>query len=344
MSDFKVKSYNSKKSLFVLILISVLIINIKNTGIVLLLISFFSFLISRFFLKKLSLYEYKSFLTVIAISIIFYFIWKLTIEFSGNKDPIIRYNNYFQRLDIFKLFLESAGTQILERKIFFFSAFLLIIILFAFKKYLSLETKIFLSMSILIFIFWNLFLFFMYFVWFSPGEAKGAASYWRYNMILAPSIFYALLISSIDIGNVLLNKKIIKIKKIFLIGFGLIIFLLPFLLIDKLRRDINYPNIPSQFFTSVDNDYKNAFYYGVDSPYQAVRISYYLSKNLKNYKPRTFYYELSEELDDNQLNVDFLKEKSKELLNNENNIEIFFVNFKNSKKNWIFKKFQNDLK
>jgi len=161
-------------------------------------------------------------------------------------------------------------------------------------------------------------------------------------MILAPTIFYGILISFIDIGNVLLNEKIIKIKKFLLIIFGLIIFLLPFLFIDKLRRDINYPNIPSNFFTSTNNNFKIAFYYGVDAPYQAERISYYLSKNLRNYKPRTFYYEVSNELDENQINIDFLKEKSKKLFNNKNNFEIFFVNFKDTKKNWIFKKFQNN--
>ena len=161
-------------------------------------------------------------------------------------------------------------------------------------------------------------------------------------MILAPTIFYGLLISSIDIGNVLLNEKTIKIKKFFLIIFGLIIFLLPFLFIDKLRRDINYPNIPSNFFTSTNNNYEIAFYYGVDAPYQAERISYYLSKNLGNYKPRSFYYEVLSELDENQINIDFLREKSKKLFNNKNNFEIFFVNFKDTKKNWIFKKFQDD--
>ena len=51
---------------------------------------------------------------------------------------------------------------------------------------------------------------------------------------------------------------------------------------------------------------------------------------------------MSNELDENQINIDFLKEKSKKLFNNKNNFEIFFVNFKDTKKNWIFKKFQND--
>ena len=335
---------SSKRSLLAIILIAILIINIKNIGIVLLSISFFSFFISRFFLKNLSFYEYKNFLIVIIISLIFYFVWKLTLDFTGNKDSIIRYNNYSQRLDIFILFLKNAATQILERKIFFFSAFLLIIISFVLKKHLSSETRILLIMINLIFIFWNLFLFFMYFVWFSPIEAKGAASYWRYNMILAPTIFYGLLVASIDIGNIIFNEKIIKINKILLTGLGLIIFLLPLFFIDKLRRDINYPNIPSNFFSSTNNFYENAFYYGIDAPYQAERISYYLSKNLKDYKPRTIYHELSNELDENELNIHFLKDLSKKITNNKNKFEIFFINYKDSKNKWIYKKFKIDLK
>ncbi len=273
-------------------------------------------------------------------SIIFFFFWRLYLNFGevDNSDKIIRHADYFERYEVFKLFLKKVYSQILDRKIFFFTTFSIPLLLIFFKKIISQNVKILLFTSFLIFSFWNLFLIFMYFVWFSVEETKAAASYWRYNMILAPIIFYSLIIFFKDIHKKILNFENIRYQKIISIVLILLIVLLPINFLEKIRRDLFYPNISSKFYKTEQKKVNNAFYYGGGANLQSVRASYYLSENFNFYKDRVTYWQ--------DANLSFNDEKKEDDLINELRIkklkkkyDLIILNYKDNKNKWIYKKY-----
>jgi hypothetical protein len=326
-------------------LISVLIVNIKNVGLILVFISISSFIVSNFIfslekIKNLK-FNFKNLSIPLFFSLLFFLIWRVNLSTNELSDNLVRYSDFFERLLLFKEFLFRVGFMVLERKIFFFSSFSILIILTIFRKFISHKNKILLMTSLFIFISWNLFLFFMYFVWFSPQETLGAISYWRYNMILAPIIFYSLLMFLCEINSKFFDKNEIRLKNIITVLLSLFLILLPIKFVNKFRRDIFYPNIPQDFFVIENKNIDKVLYVGDDASYQAVRASYYLSDNFKYYKPRVLEFINTEDIDFKNKEVNTLEEEIKLLINKRNIYDVIIKNYKTDKDEWIYNKIIN---
>ena len=337
---FLVKNLFNKNSNYpnfvILSLISILIVGTKNTGLILVFFSIFSFIFSSYVFEnkdlKTFLLKYKNYFIPLVCAIFSFFLWKYFINQSGNYDRIIRYEgSFFKRIEVINLFAKSAIMQILDRKVFFFPIFLLSLVVIYFKDFLQKDTKTLVLACLVLFILWNCFLIFMYFVWFSIGETSGANSYWRYNMILGPINSYVFLKVLIDFINYYRKSVNINFDKMIIVPIILFLILFPIIFVEKIRRDIYYPNIPSSFFSSKKNEYKNVLYIGPEGPYQSVRISYYLSKNMKDYQPRVKdIYNLQIEMNSEIVNNIYLKNK------HNNKYDAFIKNYKSSSDQWIF--------
>jgi hypothetical protein len=337
----------SSRSIITISLVSALIVNIKNVGLVLVYISIFSFIISNyiFSLEKINNLKFnlKKLSIPLFFSLLFFLIWRAHLSANELNDNIVRYNDYFERWGILKDFSHRVIFMILERKIFFFSSFSILLILIFFRKFISYKNKILLMTSLTIFITWNLFLFFMYFVWFSQEETMGAISYWRYNMIIAPIIFYSLLMFLCEINSKFFDKNEIRLKNIITVVLSILLILLPIKFIDKLRRDISYPNIPQSFFVIKNKNIDKALYIGVgdEASYQAVRASYYLSDNFKYYKPRVLEFINIEDMDFKDIKANTLDDSINLLINKKNIYDLVITNYKNDKNEWIYNKIIN---
>jgi hypothetical protein len=332
-------------SIITISLISVLIVNIKNVGLILVFISISSFIVSNFIfslekIKNLK-FNFKNLSIPLFFSLLFFLIWRVNLSTNELSDNLVRYSDFFERLLLFKEFLFRVGFMVLERKIFFFSSFSILIILTIFRKFISHKNKILLMTSLFIFISWNLFLFFMYIVWFSPQETQGAMSYWRYNMILAPIIFYSLLMFLCEINSKFFDKNEIRLKNIITVLLSLFLILLPIKFVNKFRRDIFYPNIPQDFFVIENKNIDKVLYVGDDASYQAVRASYYLSDNFKYYKPRVLEFINTEDIDFKNKEVNTLEEEIKLLINKRNIYDVIIKNYKTDKDEWIYNKIIN---
>lgn len=332
-------------SIITISLISVLIVNIKNVGLILVFISISSFIVSNFIfslekIKNLK-FNFKNLSIPLFFSLLFFLIWRVSLSTNELSDNLVRYSDFVERLLLFKEFLFRVGFMVLERKIFFFSSFSILIILTIFRKFISHKNKILLMTSLFIFISWNLFLFFMYFVWFSPQETLGAISYWRYNMILAPIIFYSLLMFLCEINSKFFDKNEIRLKNIITVLLSLFLILLPIKFVNKFRRDIFYPNIPQDFFVIENKNIDKVLYVGDDASYQAVRASYYLSDNFKYYKPRVLEFINTEDIDFKNKEVNTLEEEIKLLINKRNIYDVIIKNYKTDKDEWIYNKIIN---
>lgn len=335
---------NSFRSILSISLISILLINIKNTGFVLLVLILFAFIISSKFYFKLKLKKlfltYKNLSIPLFFSIIFLIIWRLYLNLGevDNSDRIIRFTDYFERYDVFKFFLKKVYSQIFDRKIFFFVTFSIPLLLIFFKKIININTKILLFSSFLIFSLWNLFLIFMYFVWFAAEEMKGANSYWRYNMILAPVIFYSLIIFFKDIHTKILNFDSIRYQKLISIFLIFLIIVLPINFIEKIRRDLFYPNIPSKFYKIEQKNINKAFYYGGGANLQSVRASYYLSENFNFYKDRVTNWQDINLSSSDEKNEDVLIDKL-DMQELKKSYDLIILNYNDNKNKWIYKKY-----
>ena len=178
----------------------------------------------------------------------------------------------------------------------------------------------------------------MYFVWFSVEEARGAASYWRYNMILAPVIFYSLIIFLKDIYVKISNFENIKYQKIISIVLIFVILVLPINFIEKIRRDLFYPNVPSKFYKTDQKNMDKVFYYGGGANLQSVRASYYLSENFNIYKDRVTNWQ--------DTNLSFGDKKNKDvpidklgIQKLKKNYDLIILNYKDNSNKWIYKKY-----
>ena len=328
------------RSIITISLISVLIVNIKNVGLILVFISISSFVVSNYIFSLEKIKNLKFILKNLSIplffSLLFFLIWRVNLSTNELSDNVIRYTDFFERLAFFKDFLFRVAFMVLERKIFFFSSFSILIILAVFRKFISHKNKILLMTSLVIFFFWNLFLFFMYFVWFSPQETLGAISYWRYNMILAPIIFYSLLMFLCEVNSKFFDKNEIRLKNIITVLLGVFLILLPMKFVNKFRRDIFYPNIPQGFFVIENKNIDKVLYIGDDASYQAERVSYYLSDNFKYYKPRVAEFIHIDDIDFKNTDVNTLEDEIKVLINKRNFYDVIITNYKTDKDEWIY--------
>jgi uncharacterized protein YxeA len=176
-----------------------------------------------------------------------------------------------------------------------------------------------------------------YLKYFSFGEAKSAASYWRYISHIGPLIAYSLLIN-LDFKDKFIFSNYI-IKKLFYFLVVLVIIFFPYIFINKFRADIFSPYLifekNKEFLKNVSVD-KKILLFSFNTQINRLVASYYLKKNV-NYS-RNQSDILSFDMNDfEKFNIDKF-DKSKHIL------LIFHESSDKNKKSYIRVKYNlNDI-
>jgi len=269
----------NKDILLQLSLIGCLIVGLKNTGIVIIFFSLFSFVLILFYENFLSTIK-KYFLPLLVLTIPILFSWSAWQYLLFTNDMMEKFIVYdYLRYELLKPFFKSIFFQISERKFFYFFSFLIVILFFFKKKLFKNNNQIifFISHYTLFFIFWTFFLIITYIFHFNSGILDNATSFWRYNF--QTSIFLLLIFCSLFF-LLLENTKFLDIKK-FKNLIILFIIILPIVFLYKFRRDLEPRYLTINQFQNIENNINSALVISEDSTYNAVRLNFYLNNDYR---------------------------------------------------------------
>lgn len=265
-------------NIFSLSLMASLMIGLKNTGLILVLILFITFLIYLFFQKNLNKKNFYSLLLFLIIPLLIYMIWYLTLKINN-----VFVDNFF-KFPLFKeeniIFFKSAWSQVLTRPIFFTTS-IFIILMIPFSSFFKNEKfKLIYNLSflyVIVFFLWISFVISTYIFHFDINVFY-ANSFWRYcsQISLLCTFIFGFYIVFLLEKIKLFNFKIIGM--IFLI----LILINPIIFSYKLRRDIDPISLEIKKFRKYENQFKKVFLSVKNNAYETVRLNYYLQKPYSN--------------------------------------------------------------
>lgn len=253
-----------------------LLLNLKNSAIFFFIIFNFLIFISYFNFKNVKDFFVKyHFYIYFIISIFCYLIWRVYLI---NLGVGFNLGSHF-RFEILDEILLSMFKQLTWKP--FFSFFLIFSIILSLIN-ISKKKHILINCSFLIIlIFFNLFLIMSYLKYFSFGEAKSAASYWRYISHIGPLIAYSLLIN-LDFKDKFIFSNYIN-KKLFYFLITFVIFFFPYIFINKFRADIFSPYLifekNREYLKNISVD-KKILLFSLNPQINRLVASYYLKKNV----------------------------------------------------------------
>ena len=264
----------------------------KNIGVIYFtIISLYFLLVNIYHLKYklLNNENIKKIIIYILISLSLYFFWRINLSLNNiSSGPEFK----GVRFEILKEFFSNFIGQIILRKIYTVGL-LIFLALFIFTFFLKKKILVKNTLSIIFFIifFWKLFLVIFALGFQNYNHAIAAHNYWRYFSHLGPIILFGIFIFSVEF-----KKYFQNIKVNFLLIFFIFI-ICNFILIEKLRRDLIFPNyqlvelIRNINFNSFDE--KKIIYINSnsDKAYQKEIIRYYINRNTDNiFLKQNIYY------------------------------------------------------
>lgn len=259
-------------------LMASLMIGLKNTGLILVLILFITFLVYLFFEKNLNKKNFYSLLLFLMIPFLIYMFWYLTLKINS-----VFVDNFF-KFPLFKeeniIFFKSAWSQILTRPTFFITSIFIILMIPISSFFKNEKFKLIYNLSFLygiVFFLWISFVISTYIFHFDINLFY-ANSFWRYcsQISLLCTFIFGFYIVYLLEKIKLFNFKIIGM--IFLI----LILINPIIFSYKLRRDIDPISLEIKKFRKYENQFEKVFLAVKNNAYETVRLNYYLQKPYSN--------------------------------------------------------------
>jgi hypothetical protein len=271
---YKYFTKDNNLNIISLSLIASLLIGLKNTGLILVLILFFTFFLFLIYKKILSYKNFKSLMAFLYLPLLIFVIWQMSLSFNNIlTDNFIKFSLIKEENIIF---FKSAWAQILSRPIFYMVSLFTIFTLPFLKfiknsKFNKINDITFLYM--MIFLQWVTFVISTYILHFDINVFY-ANSFWRYCSqisLICSFVFLFYIIWFFKKFN-LLNYKFLG--TLFLI----LIIINPIIFSYKLRRDLDPVSLELRKFKKYQNQFKSVFLVIKNNTYEAEKLNYYLQK------------------------------------------------------------------
>lgn len=271
---YKYFTKDNNLNIISLSLIASLLVGLKNTGLILVLILFFTFFLYLIYKKILNYKNFKSLMSFLYLPLLIFVFWQISLSFNNIlTDNFIKFSLLKEENIIF---FKSAWAQILSRPVFYMVSLFTIFTLPFLKfiknsKFDKIKDITFLYM--MIFLLWVTFVISTYILHFDINVFY-ANSFWRYCSQIS------LICSFIFLFYIILFFKKFNLFNYKFLGtlFLILIIINPIIFSYKLRRDLDPLSLELRKLKKYQNQHKSIFLVIKNNTYEAVKLDYYLQK------------------------------------------------------------------